>query len=180
VPDFVRASLTRLAVPGCRVFRWERLWDEKGHPFRDPGDYPPVSLATSGTHDTEPLAVWWEGADAEERRLTFALPTLQRLTGGVVPASAPYNPVVRDRLLEALFASSSELLILPVPDVFGWRDRINEPATVGHQNWTLRLPWPCDRLGEVAAARERQAALGAWTSRYGRAGPGFAPRSRSV
>jgi 4-alpha-glucanotransferase len=180
VPDFVRESLARLGVPGCRVFRWERLWDEEGRPFRDPTDYPPVSLATSGTHDTEPLAVWWEGVGAGERLLISALPSLQRLTGGATLEGAPYNPVVRDRLLEVLFGSASDLLVLPLPDVFGWRDRINEPATVGHQNWTFRLPWPCDRLGEVPAARERQAALGDWTLRYGRAAPGFAPRSRSV
>ena len=180
VPDFVRASLERLGVPGCRVFRWERLWDEAGSPFRDPGDYPPLSMATSGTHDTEPLAVWWEGADAGERQLASALPSIQRLTGGAALGAAPYNPIVRDRLLEALFASASDLLILPVPDVFGWRDRINEPATVGAQNWTFRLPWPCDCLGEVPAARERQAALGDWTRRYGRAASGFAPPSRSV
>ena len=53
---------------------------------------------------------------------------------------------MRDALLEALFASGSNLLILPIQDVFGWRDRINQPATVGDQNWTWRLPWPSDRL----------------------------------
>ena len=56
-------------------------------------------------------------------------------------------------LLEALFASGSDLLLLPVQDVFGWRDRINEPATVTDDNWTFRLPWPCDRLDDVPEAR---------------------------
>ena len=40
VPDFVRASLARLGVPGFRVFRWERHWHADGQPFRDPRDYP--------------------------------------------------------------------------------------------------------------------------------------------
>ena len=62
VPDFVRASLARLGVPGFRVFRWERHWHAEGQPFRDPADYPPLSVAASGTHDTEPLAVWWDAA----------------------------------------------------------------------------------------------------------------------
>ena len=66
-------------------------------------------------------------------------------------------PTVRDALLEALFASGSDLLLLPVQDVFGWRDRINEPATVSDGNWTFKLPWPCDRLDEVPEARERRA-----------------------
>jgi hypothetical protein len=45
-------------------------------------------------------------------------------------------------LLETLFASGANLLILPIQDAFGWSDRINQPATVGDHNWTWRLPWP--------------------------------------
>ena len=78
---------------------------------------------------------------------------------------SPYNPVVRDVLLEALFASGSNLLLLPVQDAFGWRDRINEPATVTDDNWTYRLPWPVDKLDEIPEARERKEQL----ARLGRA-----------
>ena len=83
-------------------------------------------------------------------------------------AATRYNPAVRDALLEALFASGSNLLLLPLIDVFGWSDRINEPATIGGDNWTFRLPWPSDRLDEIPEARERQEALSRWTSKYGR------------
>ena len=171
VPDFVRASLARLEVPGFRVFRWERRWHTAGQPFRDPSEYPPASVATSGTHDTETLVVWWERTSIEERMNVSALPTIQRLTGGAGLAnlaSGRCNPRVRDTLLEALFASGSDLLLLPIQDAFGWRDRINEPATVNDENWTFRLPWPCDRLDAVPEARERQATLRAWTERHRR------------
>jgi 4-alpha-glucanotransferase len=168
VPDFVRASLARLAVPGFRVFRWERHWHVEGEPFRDPSEYPPVSVATSGTHDTEPMAVWWESASDEERRQVGALPTIRRLVGEADLTGALYNPTVRDALLEALFASGSNLLLMPVQDVFGWRDRINVPATIAADNWTWRLPWPCDRLDEILEARERQHVLRAWAKKYGR------------
>src|SRR2546422_3007882 len=168
VPDFVRASLARLSVPGFRVFRWERHWHSDGQPFRDPADYPAVSVATSGTHDTEPLAAWWERASEDERHKVAALRTIQRIAGGNDIAHAPYDTKVRDVLLEALFASGSDLLLLPVQDVFGWRDRINEPATVGDHNWSFRLPWPSDRLDDVAEARERQQQLRAWAERYSR------------
>ena len=77
VPDFVRASLARLGVPGYKVLRWERQWDEPGEPFRDPGEYPPVAVATSGTHDTEPMAIWWEQASAEERAAVLAIPSVR-------------------------------------------------------------------------------------------------------
>jgi 4-alpha-glucanotransferase len=168
VPDFVRASLARLGVPGFRVLRWERLWNEDGQPFRDPADYPPLSVATSGTHDTEPLADWWAGLPEVDRLKIAALPTIVRIANGVDVRSAPFDPVVRDILLEALFASGSNLLLIPFPDIFGWRDRINEPATVTGRNWTFRLPWPCDHLADVPEARERQAALRQWAERHGR------------
>ena len=160
VPDFVRASLARLGVPGFRVFRWERRWHAEGQPFRDPSEYPPVSVAASGTHDTETLAVWWDAVSEAERRQVSGLPTLRQVSGGADLAHAEYEPVVRDVLLEALFASGSDLLLLPVQDAFGWRDRINEPATVNDQNWTFRLPWPFDRLSDEPEARERQGPRG--------------------
>lgn len=168
VPDFVRASLARLGVPGFRVFRWERYWHWEGQPFRDPSEYPAASVAASGTHDTEPLATWWEQASQGERSKVNELPTIQRLTGGTSLTSARYDPAVRDTLLEALFASGSDLLLTLAQDVFGWRDRINEPAVITDGNWTFRLPWPSDRLDEVPEARERQSKLRTWAIRYGR------------
>jgi 4-alpha-glucanotransferase len=168
VPDFVRASLTRLNIPGFRVLRWERFWKIEGQPFRDPGDYPAVSVATSGTHDTESLAVWWERSSKEDRDLIAALPTIRRITD-VDLSAARYNPVVRDALIEALFASGSNVVLLPLIDVFGWSDRINEPATIAGDNWTYRMPWPSDRWDEIPAACERQGALSRWAVKYGRA-----------
>jgi 4-alpha-glucanotransferase len=81
---------------------------------------------------------------------------------------APGGDVDRDALLEVLMASASELVLFPIQDVFGWRDRINEPGTVNDGNWTFRLPWPSNRLNDVDNARERQAALRRWAEKYGR------------
>jgi 4-alpha-glucanotransferase len=168
VPDFVRVSLARLNVPGFRVLRWERHWHTQGQPFRDPTEYPAISVATSGTHDTESMAVWWEHAPAEEREEIAALPTVRRIAGETDLLSAPFTPTVRDVLLETLFASGSNLLLLPMIDAFGWTDRINEPATISADNWTFRLPWPSDRMGEIPAACERQEALRRWAMAHGR------------
>jgi 4-alpha-glucanotransferase len=164
VPDFVRESLTRLEVPGYKVFRWERRWEEDGQPFRDPREYPASAVATSGTHDTEPMRVWWEGAPAEEREAVLDIPGVRELArdAGHDPAE-PY-----DAILETLFASGADLLILPVQDVFGWRDRINQPATVGDSNWTWRLPWPVDRLAEEPQAMAVATQLREWAERYRR------------
>lgn len=64
VPPFVRASITRLGVPGFKVLRWERHWDQPGEPAIDPATFPPLSVATTGTHDVEPLAATMSQAEA--------------------------------------------------------------------------------------------------------------------
>ena len=165
VPDYVRDSLARIAMPGFRVLRWERSWHRDGQPFRDPLDYPAVSVATTGTHDTETLATWWDGADADERRKLANIPFVQRLDPTI---ERPFDAGVRDVLLELMVASGSDLVIFPIQDVFGWRDRINEPATVDDRNWTFQLPWPSDRLTDVPEAAERQRFLRTLSERYRR------------
>jgi 4-alpha-glucanotransferase len=171
VPDFVRESLARLSIPGYRVFRWERHWHDPGQPFKDPVDYAPVSVATSGTHDTEPLVVWWENAPLEERRSVLEIPSVrERLDTndtGVID-STELAPVLRDALLETLYASGSDLLVLPIQDVFGWRDRINQPATVGAHNWTWKLPWATDRLLEARESADVAEKLRGWAIKHGR------------
>ena len=172
VPDFVRESLARLAVPGYRVFRWERHWRVEGQPFREPAEFPALSVATSGTHDTEPLAIWWERAPMEEKQAVLDIPSIRDRLSADDRSRAINEPAllaaVRETLLEALFASGSDLLILPVQDVFGWRDRINQPATIGMQNWTWKLPWPSDRLLSEPHAIAVAGQLRAWAARHGR------------
>ncbi len=160
VPDFVRASLDRLGIPGLKVFRWERYWHDEGQPFRDPATYPLASVAVSGTHDTEPTMTWWEHASADERERVRA----------VVPGANPEASctAVRDALLEALYASGSRMVLLPIQDVFGWRDRINDPSVVADSNWVFQLPWCVDRMDEVPEARERQQTLRRWSEQYDR------------
>ena len=172
VPDFVRASLERQCIPGYKVFRWERHWHDKEQPFKDPSEYPATSVATSGTHDTEPMAVWWRNATQAERAAALAIPSLRaRLTDDDC-ARAVDDPrlshSLREALLETLYASGSDLLILPIPDIFGWEDRINAPATVAESNWTWRLPWPVDRLSSEPASMAVAAQLKEWGRRHRR------------
>ena len=172
VPDFVRESLARLAVPGYKVLRWERHWNVEGQPFRDPLEYPAAAVSTSGTHDTEPLAIWWETAPKEEKIAVLEIPSIRaRLSDDdrqrVVDARGLPH-VVHETLLETLFASGADLLILPIQDVFGWRDRINEPATIGDGNWTWRLPWPSNGLTTEPAAVAAASQLHEWSQRHRR------------
>ena len=140
IPDFVRASLERLGLPGYKVTRWERDWSQPGHPFVPPSQYPAVSVATTSTHDIEPMALWWDVAGADDKRALAAI-----LGGGHDapdgdPAALPFTVDVQQRMLRAAYEAGSNLLLLPMQDACGWRDRINVPATVGADNWSWRVP----------------------------------------
>jgi 4-alpha-glucanotransferase len=152
VPDFVRASLTRLGVPGYKVLRWEREWDEPQQPWRDPLAYPEISLATSGTHDTDSLADWYDELSVEDRGALLALPELASLR-----ARAPdrFDEGVRDALLDLLYRSGSDLLLLPFQDALGARERVNVPGTVTEENWTYRMPMDVARLAQDGATVAR-------------------------
>lgn len=168
IPDFVREALARLEIPGYKVFRWEREWDVEGQPFKDPASYPSNSVATSGTHDTEPLGEWWDEAPIEERRAAAALACMA--PPGCDP-EAPFNDTTRDAILQVLYASGSDIVLLPINDVFGWRDRINTPAVIDDRNWTWRLPWPVEDLATGPHGRERATFVRALAAKYERSEP---------
>ena len=140
IPNFVRESMTRLQLPGVKVLRWERYWDRDGQPPIDPATFPDLSVATTGTHDIEPLAATPEGASEEQRKA----------------------------VLQSLLSAGSALTLIPIQDVFGWTDRINTPAVVDDINWTWRLPWFVDSWLDPTEAVARADELKAWTRSHGR------------
>jgi 4-alpha-glucanotransferase len=156
VPDFVRASLHSMDVPGLKVLRWEREWDAEGQPFKDPAGYPSVSVAISGTHDTETVAEWWTNADGDERTRASALPAF---VAAAITPDETFSERLRDAVLETLFTSGSDLVLVPMQDIFGWAERINVPAVVSQQNWSWRLPWPVDEMLRQNEGRDRAAYL---------------------
>jgi 4-alpha-glucanotransferase len=157
VPDFVRASLTKLGVPGYRVVMWER----DGERFRDPASYPALSVACFGTHDTPPVAAWWEALTPTEREAACELPGLAELR-----EAEEFTPLVHRALFDSLSRSGSSLVLFLVQDLFGERTRINTPATVSSHNWTYRIPLAIGELEADPAARARMA----WIAESLRAG----------
>jgi len=140
IPAFVRESMARLDLPGLKVLRWEKHWDRDGQPPIDPAQFPERSVATTGTHDIEPLASTPDG-DTEEKR---------------------------SAVLQSLLSAGSALTLIPLQDVFGWTDRINVPAVVDDHNWTWRVKWPVDTWLNPEEAMERADQLMAWTRAAGR------------
>jgi 4-alpha-glucanotransferase len=168
IPDFVRTALTALAIPGYKVLRWERRWLEADRPFITPASFPPISLATSGTHDTETLGEWWDELEGSDRAEVLKVCPPRRDSATELETGESFVPRVRDRILESLYASGSNLLVIPIQDVFGWTDRINVPAVVDDKNWTWKLPWPVDSFANHPEALERQQTLMQWAREHGR------------
>ncbi len=158
VPPFIRTSLDRLEIPGYKVQRWERDYHAPGEPFHDPAEWPAVSVATTGTHDTDSLADWYEGLSDEDREKLLAIPALAPLRAKAGPR---FDDAVRDAMLEMLYGSGSDLLLMPFQDVFGHRERVNVPGTVNDQNWTYRLPVTISRLSADLGSRDRLRGLAA-------------------
>jgi 4-alpha-glucanotransferase len=140
IPPFVRESMARLDLPGLKVLRWEKHWDREGQPPIDPAEFPERSVATTGTHDIEPLAATPEG-DTEEKRTA---------------------------VLQSLLSAGSALTLIPLQDVFGWTDRINVPALVNDVNWTWRVKRPLDSWLNPEEPMARADQLHAWTRAAGR------------
>ncbi len=143
IPAFVIETLVELDVPGYKVLRWQRDEDER---FVDPAAYPECSLATTGTHDTDTLASWWHELPATDRQ------SLATAVG--VPSLGGTRKLSRDgrhALLQRLYGSPSPYVVFPIQDLFGWRSRINTPATTSADNWVFRLPLP---LEQFAADRD--------------------------
>jgi 4-alpha-glucanotransferase len=151
VPPWVRKSLTALRIPGYKVMQWERDWDAPEKPFTSPAKYPELSLATTGTHDTEALTLWWRVQPIDERaRLVKALEL-----DGRINVRAPLGMPVLNEVLRALYAAPSMVTVLPIQDLFGWCARINLPGTVSESNWTYRLPISFERMTTSHAVQAR-------------------------
>ena len=167
IPPFVRETLARLGIPGYKVMRWEKEnWDSPLERFIDPARYPEVSLATTGTHDTETLTEWWRDApEADRNDLVQMLKLADSANGPELSEPA------RDRILEAIYGSPSRYVIIPVQDLFGWSDRINTPGTIDGANWRWRIPFDLDRALDNPKIRARADKIREIVTRSGRFAP---------
>jgi 4-alpha-glucanotransferase len=134
IPPFVRQILTKLELPGFKVLRWER---DSLSDYRDPEAFPAVSLVCTGTHDTEPMASWWESCNDEER---LGVVKVYAAFKGWHGAPREFKPEVHNGLLLAAESAGSDLCVLPWCDVLGTNDRINLPGSQSDANWAYRTP----------------------------------------
>ena len=155
---------------GMRVLWFERALD---HGFIGPQDYPPESVAMTGTHDTTTVAGWWTGRDLqwadelgrlpvdsnrerEDERRAWDRGLLWATFGGQEPRPAPDDPApVVDAALRHIGRSRSRLAIAPLEDILALEEQPNLPGTIAeHPNWRRRMEAPLeDLLSEPDTAR---------------------------
>lgn len=135
IPPYVREILKKLNVPGYKVMRWEK---EKNQ-YISPEKYLSCSLATTSTHDNEPLAEWWRIVPKKEKNFFWHM-----ISGRKEPA--PRFSVSHKEILKKLIRSNSVIVIIPIQDIFGIKDRINTPNTTGDINWTYRFDVPIENI----------------------------------
>lgn len=137
VPDFVRASITALGVPGFKVLRWERAWDEPGEPLLDPAGYPELSVATTGTHDIEPLGA------------TLDLPAVDREIERLLSAGSALTLLP----LQDVFGWPDRINVPSVVSDMNWTWRVPRPVDTW-LDWDMSIA-RFDRLREMTKAAGR-------------------------
>ncbi len=154
VPDCVPRVLAELGIPGLRVPRWMRRWDEAGQPFKPLSEYGELSACTPSVHDTSTLRGWWEGEDGRDAFVEAYCPELR-------PAPALLDPDGEGAVLAALAKAPSRLFVVQLQDLLDLSaryrsddpsgDRINVPGSVDGFNWTWRMGPGTEELGRDAA-----------------------------
>lgn len=163
IPKFVTDQLYKLHIPGIKIMRWQKTERRlrTGAEYVHPKIYPWLSLATTGTHDTTPVASWWNALSVSEQDAFLSmLDKGGTLAGHVAPpegkaqSSEPHAPIINNLLL-----ASSAMAILPFQDILGLTDQINQPGTVSETNWRYRMPVDIASLCEHPLYQDKLAFL---------------------
>ena len=155
MPDGFGAAIEAQKMLGMSVLWFERA---KDNGFIGPQDYPEMSVALTGTHDTPTVAGWWTGRDLDWAETLHRLPEdmtreeadairdwdrglLWSTIGGDAPRPAPDAPgPVVEAALRHIGHTPARLAIAPLEDLLGLEEQPNLPGTVHeHPNWRRRL-----------------------------------------
>lgn len=128
ITDEVRVLVEESGFPGMRVFQFGFLDD--GNSIHMPHNYIRNSVAYSGTHDNNTIFgfLWESDENVRKRALDYC-----GFSGGDWGGASPL-------FLRAIFASVSDLAIIPIQDflMYGSDTRINTPG-VADGNWSYRV-----------------------------------------
>ncbi|MDP1835999.1 MAG: 4-alpha-glucanotransferase [Chlamydiales bacterium] len=139
IPDGVRPFLAELGICGTKVMRWERYWHTTKQ-FIPVQEYPPETMTTVSTHDSDTLAGWWKNYPDEAQlycdfkgwEYVEDLPIAYLFD--ILKDSHRSGSLFHVNLLQEYLALFPEL-VNPDPN----EERVNVPGTISDQNWTYRF-----------------------------------------
>jgi 4-alpha-glucanotransferase len=160
IPGVCRHSLWELGICGMKVQRWEKRW-HSDQQFIPLDHYPPLSLATLSTHDSEPLGQWWEVYPDQARELWGLMgqpgecPNAmnQDTYAAVLAWFSGADSIFNIYMLQELLGAIGQLPGNPADH------RINIPGTVSDFNWSWRSPVKLEDLIKDVSACDKLAGL---------------------
>ncbi len=139
VPPEVRSCLNALGICGTKVMRWERKWKEDRN-FIPIEDYPPDSMTTVSTHDSETIQLWWQNNPIEAKLYAHFkgwcyTSTLSRCHHYEILWDSHHSrSLFHINLLQEYMALIPGLTWPNLED-----ERINVPGSLSENNWSHRF-----------------------------------------
>ena len=170
VPEGLREELAAAQILSYRVMRFEREGDE----FLAPDRYPRLAVACVATHDSPPLAGWWEGDDLAEAARLGLLPDtaaaaaaraaektalLEAVAGQDPPgpaqdADVPLSETAAAYVHGYVATSSSVLALIQADDLAMETVAVNLPGTdTERPNWRRKLGVAVEKLFALPSAK---------------------------
>ena len=155
IPEAARNIMYDLGIAGTKVFRWEREF-ETTNDFIQADNFPPLSMATVSTHDSETLELWWsensEGKEyAEFKNWKHEIPLSPSKRFEILQENLHNPSLFHINLLQEYLALIPDLVWENPQD-----ERINIPGFVLPENWTYRFK---PRVEEFTSNKELKAMM---------------------
>lgn len=148
VTNEVKQCLYNLGICGTKMMRWERFWETSGD-YIPIDQYPPMTMSTVSTHDSDTLQLWWRHFPSEAKLYSefkgwdykpFLSAERQK---EILYDCHHSSSLFHINLLQEYLALFPEL-VSPNPN----NERINIPGKILDTNWTYRFRLPIEKIVE--------------------------------
>ncbi len=155
IPDGLQDALAASGILGCRLLQF--MHDHEGR-ATPPEAYPPLTLASFGTHDLPTHGGWAHGGDIRARRAIGRIGDdveareLSERARTAHAFAAAAGSADTDAMHGFLARTASALVAVQAEDVLGVTDQTNLPGTIDeHPNWRRKLPVSGPGMASVPA-----------------------------
>lgn len=153
IDEGVRTLLEETGYPGMKVFEFAFNGDPENEYL--PTLYNENCVAYTGTHDNDTLRAFLEDMPQDERE-EFETTLEEQCLELDVPYVTETIETECKSIIELLFASKADTIIIPMHDVLvlGKEARLNTPSTLSEDNWSYRYEEKDFKFGLAAWLNE--------------------------